>query len=271
MIKKAYAKINLSLKVLGTREDGYHDLDTIMININLFDKLIFKKSDAVKVNMNIDIGDVSKNIVYKTVMLLKEKYKISQGIDIYIKKNIPMGAGLGGGSSDAAQTILALDKIWELNLSEQEKIENAKKIGADVPFFLFNKIARVRGIGEKIDFLNKNVYKKVILVCPNLNCSTKEVYSKWHNSSSYNIDDIDYVDFNNIFNDLEQATLEAYPLYKLNEIKNNLKEVGCTSTLMSGSGSSVFGLYDKVNKSLLRRKLAEYDIVYCKTISCCKK
>ena len=112
---KAYAKINLSLKVLKKRDDGYHDLDMLMINVNLYDTLVFRKSNEVLVTMNKDLCNMEDNLVYKTIIKIKRKYNIDKGIEVYIKKGIPSMSGLGGGSSDAALTICVLNRMWALN------------------------------------------------------------------------------------------------------------------------------------------------------------
>ena len=123
----------------------------LMVNVDLFDILYFIKSDDVIVTMDKEVCKMEDNLVYKTAMYIKNKYNVNQGIDITIKKNIPDQAGLGGGSSDAACTILSLNKIWKLNLSENDLIDIASHIGSDVPFFLYNRLSVVKGRGEKIE------------------------------------------------------------------------------------------------------------------------
>ena len=276
--EKAYAKINISLKTLKKREDGYHDLDMLMVNIDLYDVLYFKKAKDVKVSMNKDICKMEDNIVYKAALLLKNKYQVNDGIDIYIKKNIPDGGGLGGGSSDAAKTLLVLNQMWKLNLdiSELEKI--ASQIGSDVCFFLYNCLARVKSKGEIVEKVNKHFNKDLVLIMPNIKCNTKAIFQNHTIKESGNsIDDIlmhlddNYEMF--LFNDLETTTKQIYQDYKLDEIKDYAKQIGLDACLMSGSGSSIFALCNKNIKrkiTLLKNKYPQYLIVACKTISSCK-
>ena len=268
---KSYAKINLSLKVTGVREDGYHNLDMLMININLYDVLKFEKSNCVKVDMDKDVCKMEDNIIYKTVMYIKEKYNIKEGICVYVKKRIPQGGGLGGGSSNAASTIIALNKLWDLKLSEDEMISIAKKIGGDVPFFIVDSFSRVQGIGESIKEIDIPFNKKIVLVIPNIKCDTKNVYNHWRVLSNNDIDDIDLNNYDNLFNDLELATIEAYPEYELGKIKKVLISNGCKSALMTGSGSCVFGIYDRtINMKKIKEQLSDCAVIKNKTISSCK-
>ena len=160
---KAYAKINLGLKVLGKREDGYHELEMIMVNVGLHDVLYFKISEDVMVIMDKTICEMEDNIVYKTAMYIKNRYKVQQGVKIKIKKKIPDGGGMGGGSSDAASTIIALNKLWNLGLNKKEMLEVAAKIGSDVPFFIVNKLSFVKGRGEKIEEIDKKIDDNIIM------------------------------------------------------------------------------------------------------------
>ena len=276
--KKAYAKINLCLNTLYKREDSYHELEMLMVNVDLFDILYFKKSDDVIVTMDKEVCKMEDNLVYKTAMYIKNKYNVNQGIDIKITKNIPDQAGLGGGSSDAACTILSLNKIWKLNLSENNLIDIASHIGSDVPFFLYNKLSVVKGRGEKIEAVDKDFNQNILLLIPDTKCSTKLIYQnhvienhdKKVSDLVFNLDK-NYYDY--MFNDLEKTASLIYPDYKLQEIKQLLIDIGCKTAMMSGSGSAVFGIGINLNKKEikeLREKYSNYSIYYCKTISSCK-
>lgn len=276
--KKAYAKINLCLNTLFKREDNYHELEMIMINVDLYDELCFKESNDVIIEMNKDVCKMEDNIVYKTVMLIKNRYHIDKGIKIRIKKNIPDQAGLGGGSSDAACTILALNDLWNLNLKENELLDIASTIGSDVPFFIYNKLSIVRGRGEKIETVEKEFNKDIILLVPNVKCSTKEIY-KNHIIESHNSNVLDFISnlennyYDYMFNDLEKTASNLYPEYKLADLKNLLIKIGCRKAMMSGSGSAVYGIGYKPNKQQIK-ELRKFDkdlsIYVCKTISGCK-
>jgi 4-diphosphocytidyl-2C-methyl-D-erythritol kinase len=276
--EKAYAKINLSLKVLNKRDDGFHNLDMLMVNISLYDILYFKKAKDIKVSMNKDVCEMEDNIVYKTALLLKNKYNVSDGIDIYIKKNIPDGGGLGGGSSDAATTLLVLNEMWNLNLSIEELSDIAACLGSDICFFLYKHIARVGSKGEIVETLDKRLDEDIALIIPDVKCNTKKVFQNHViEESDKSIDELinnldgDYYKY--IFNDLEDTSKRVYEEYKLDEIKENAYKTGFDAVLMSGSGSTVFALSKQAFKQkikTLKKLYPQYLIIACKTISSCK-
>lgn len=278
LVKKAYAKINLGLKTLKKREDGYHELEMVMVNIDLCDTLYFALSKDIKVLMDNDICKMEDNIVYKAAMLMKNTYSVEEGISIRIEKHIPDGGGLGGGSSDAACAILILNEIWNLNLNTKELNGIASKIGSDVSFFLYNKPSIVKGRGEIVLPLDQTVDEDIVLVMPKLKCSTKDIYMnhviKDNNNTIENITiNISTNYYGYLFNDLEDTTKKIYKEYKLDDIKKELIKCGCVASLMSGSGSTIFGIKDK-NKEFdskeFERKYSDCKIIYCKTISSCK-
>lgn len=276
--EKAYAKINLSLKVLNKRDDGFHNLDMLMVNISLFDILYFKKAKDIKVSMNKDVCEMEDNIVYKTALLLKNKYNVSDGIDIYIKKNIPDGGGLGGGSSDAATTLLVLNEMWNLNLSIEELSDIAADLGSDICFFLYKHIARVKSKGEIVETLDKRLDEDIALIIPDVKCNTKKVFQNHvikENDKSIDelINNLDGDYYKYIFNDLEDTSKKVYEEYKLDEIKENAYKIGFDAVLMSGSGSTVFALSKQAFKQkikTLKKLYPQYLIIACKTISSCK-
>lgn len=276
--EKAYAKINLSLKVLNKRDDGFHNLDMLMVNISLFDILYFKKAKDIKVSMNKDVCEMEDNIVYKTALLLKNKYNVNDGIDIYIKKNIPDGGGLGGGSSDAATTLLVLNEMWNLNLSIEELSDIAAGLGSDICFFLYKHIARVKSKGEIVETLDKRLDEDIALIIPDVKCNTKKVFQNHViEENDKSIDELinnlegDYYKY--IFNDLEDTSKKVYEEYELDEIKENAYKTGFDAVLMSGSGSTVFALSKQAFKQkikTLKKLYPQYLIIACKTISSCK-
>lgn len=274
---KSRAKINLSIDVLGKREDGYHLVQMIMQTIDLFDKIkifsieenkIIIKSNSIEIPLNND------NIVYKTAKLIKDKYNIDEGLEIYIEKNIPVAAGMAGGSSNAAAVLVGLNKLWDLNLSEDELKIIGLELGADVPFCISGQASLAENIGEKltkIDGLSKDIF---ILVCkPELFVSTKEIYEAIDSKKIEKRPDnkllISSLKENNVkllaenmYNVLEEVTKEKYPV--IDEIEKVMMENNALGSMMSGSGPTVFGLYDKEEhaekcKNILLKK---YNQVY---------
>ena len=254
MIKeKAYAKINLFLNVVNKRFDGYHDLEMIMAPINLHDLLTFKKDNTGKITITSDIeitSIIEDNIVYKIAIFLQEDFQVSEGAIIHIKKNIPIAAGLAGGSADAAATFRGLNKLWKLRLSLDDMAKLAINFGADIPFCIYNKLSIARGKGEELVFINKKIKKPIILVNPNIKISTKDVFSK------VNEEDLEEVKITNmssaiynrnyelmareLHNSLEKIAFEMEP--KIKEIKHKMIDLGLDGALMSGSGATVFGI-----------------------------
>ena len=254
MIVKAPAKINLYLEIINKRADGYHNIESVMHTVSLFDILEFTKIKDNKIELvcdNADLFDTKKNLVYKAAEKVKEKYKINHGVKIKLTKNIPMGAGLGGGSSDAAATILALNKIWNIN----DDIKNLEllgaTLGADVPFFMTGGTAKISGIGDIVEKINTNFSGTFVLVKPNFGVSTPYAYSKvkFPLTNTHKISKITTIlekeafDFESakdlFFNRFEDFIFDEYQ--EIKQIREVLEDLGCAS-LMSGSGATVFGL-----------------------------
>ena len=255
MIVKAPAKINLYLEIINKRFDGYHNIESVMHTVSLFDILEFtqipeNKTELVCDNLQLSF-DIKKNLVYRAAEKVKEKYNISSGVKIKLTKNIPMGAGLGGGSSDAAATILALSKIWNIN----DDIKNLEllgaSLGADVPFFMTGGTAKISGIGDIVEKINTNFNGTFVLVKPNFGVSTPYAYSKvkfpltYPHKISKIINDLEkgVFDFESakdlFFNRFEDFIFDEYQ--EIKQIREVLEDLGCAS-LMSGSGATVFGL-----------------------------
>ena len=276
---KSRAKINLSIDVLGKREDGYHLVEMIMQTIDLFDKIkIFSlKEDTIIIESNsLDIPLDSTNIVYKAADLIKKQYNIKEGVKIIIEKNIPIAAGMAGGSSNAAAVLVGLNQLWQLKLSENKLKELGLKLGADVPFCIGGQTALAENIGEKltkIDGLSENIF---ILVCkPELFVSTKEIYeeidSKIIEKRPNNKLLIQLLKENkiqqiadNMYNVLEEVTRERYPV--IEEIEKIMMENDALGSMMSGSGPTVFGLYinredAEICKNKLLKKFSQVYIV----------
>jgi 4-diphosphocytidyl-2-C-methyl-D-erythritol kinase len=264
---KQNCKINIGLQVLNKRTDGYHDLVSVFAPISLYDILCFRViSKEIKVKMrNIP---QEQNIVYQTAKLIQQEYGVDKGIHIHIHKKIPIAAGLGGGSADAAMTIKMCSKLWKLNLSNEEMINIAEKIGSDVPFFVHNKLAIVRGRGEKIEKLDSAIELFILLVKPDFGFQTKEVFThliqeKGKNEIENVIIGFKENDFKKITksiqNDLEKGILyDTEKAQEILKIKKELLEVGALNSSMSGSGSCVYGIFNnQVELKKARKKLNE--------------
>ena len=269
LVIQSFAKINICLDITGLREDGYHLLDTVMLPISLHDTLLIEETPrAVDNYITLDeftIGDSQYNTVTKAINFLYEKYNLNTKFKIDLHKVIPMKAGLGGGSSNAAFTLKAINQYKKLNIPEDELIDAAVNIGADVPFFIGNKPARCKGIGEIIEPINvKNDYF-VLIVKPEKGCATKSVFDlsdEKHNYPHGNVDNVvraledgdDELLEKSIFNVLEEPSIELVP--EIQTIKDELKEIGFKIVLMSGSGSAVFALTrDKKLLKMANKKL----------------
>ncbi len=251
MLYKAPAKINLSLDVLKKRHDGYHELRMIMQTISLYDEINIEKETEISIDCNKkDIPLNNKNLAWKAADAFFEYTSIKGGCKIYINKKIPDGAGLGGGSSDAATVLIALNEIYNTNLKDDELISIAVKIGADVPFFILKNTCLAEGIGEKLTKIENNTNPFVLIYKPPFSISTKWAFEnlKLNSKPIYDVYKITEkikntnYDFSDIFNYLEDVSITKYP--EINDVKNKMKKLGATASLMSGSGSSVFGIFN---------------------------
>lgn len=253
MKKKSYAKINLTLDSLFKREDDYHEIDSIMAKIDLYDEITINKNFTDKINIKTNMKDLEvdeNNLVYKAWILLKDliEKKEKSGVDVYIKKNIPIASGLAGGSSNAAYTLMALNEIFNLNLSKEYLMSIAKKIGADVSFFFCEKIARAQGIGEVLTPFENKLDLKILLLNDKTKIKSKKVYQKLKNYGIIDTEEIinklEAGDFSAIYdfkNVMEDVVFEMFP--HLKDIKNELKSLGCEIAMVSGSGGSIFGVF----------------------------
>ncbi|MFA5103704.1 MAG: 4-(cytidine 5'-diphospho)-2-C-methyl-D-erythritol kinase [Candidatus Margulisiibacteriota bacterium] len=247
---RAFAKINLYLKILSKRPDGFHDIETIMQNISLFDELTIENGEN---GIIVDCDDPAVpsgdgNICYKAAKRLIG-LSGAGGVKIKIKKNIPSGAGLGGGSSDAAAVIMALNKLWGLSLDSNAMIKIAGEIGSDVPFFIIGGRALCRGRGEVIEKLPDPPKSYYVLVKPDVSVDTKWAYGEWDKKfqiSNFKLQKGEEKRFkcvgSNIVgfeNDFEKIILPEYPA--IDKVKKDLVAAGCGSVFLTGSGSAVFG------------------------------
>lgn len=243
------AKINLGLNIVRKRSDGYHELETCFYPVPMQEALEIAESDETQVAVTgIAVPQDGENIVLKAYKSLKEDHNLPP-VKIHLHKCLPIGAGLGGGSADGAFTLSALNKLFKLDLSDEELMNYAVKLGADCPFFIKNKPMIASGIGEKLAETDLSLKGKfMVLVYPNLHISTKEAYAgvipqKRTPSVTEVITEYDISDWKkHLFNDFEHSLFKKYPI--LNQLKKQLYESGAMYASMSGSGSSIYGIFD---------------------------
>lgn len=281
LILKSPAKINLGLRVVGKREDGYHSIETIFQMISIFDILTLRISNSgitLKTNIrNLPINE--KNLVAKAARLLQRKTGVKRGVEIILEKNIPIGAGLGGGSSNAAFTLMALNNMWQLNLSKKDLKILALELGSDVPFFLSGPTAYGKGRGEILTPFKSNKTFFVVVVFPNIFIQTGDVYSELNLGLTSSSKDITILRIllkegriadsgTYLCNDLETVVCNKYP--DLVGIKKKLVSFGAIGALVSGSGSSVFGLFlqpELAHEAAAKLKKKGWQIFLAKTIN----
>lgn len=250
MLWMAPAKINLFLRVLRKRADGYHDIVSLMQKITLYDELIFyPRSKGIVLNCpGSTLPTSQNNLVFRAAQAIFAYANYTSGMEITLTKKIPLSAGLGGGSSDAATTLMALNKICSFNLKKSELIKLGAKIGADVPFFIFGNNALASGVGDKLKALPDLPQINLVLIKPQFELSTKMVYENLNlrltrGKNNYSIPrflkmgDI----IRELHNDLESVSLKMHP--ELNDLKQMLLRHGALGALMSGSGPTVFGIF----------------------------
>lgn len=269
------AKINIGLRVLGKRRDGYHNIETIFHEVKIFDEIEMEVSDEVKFETNsreIPIG--ADNFCLKAVRIFFESFGIHSGVRIYLKKIIPIGAGLGGGSSNSAVVLKGLNILFDVGADEDLLCELGSLIGSDVPFFIKGGTAYATGRGEIIEKIQIEVPYKVVLVYPNIQISTSWAYEnlklKNHdgeeNLKKIFIENIDKLEKLRklVENDFEELVFSHYPQVK--EIKSKLYELGSVFSLMSGSGSAVFGFFseiDEIKKKEILKTFPNYTVFIC--------
>lgn len=256
---KAMAKINLGLDVLRRREDGYHEVKMIMQTVGLFDSLAFTKleEDRIEVRTNKEeLPSDESNLIYRAAKLMKETFGIKNGISVVLTKNIPIAAGMAGGSTDAAATIVGMNRMFDLGLTLEQMQEVGVKIGADVPYCIQGGTALSEGIGEKLTRLPDAPDCFLVIAKPDIDVSTKYVYENLHANELKEHPDIDGMTeairngdlqavAERMENVLETVTARKYPI--IEQMKTCLKDAGALNALMSGSGPTVFAVFDDEN------------------------
>lgn len=267
----AKGKINLLLDVTKKRENGYHDIVTIMQSVKLSDKVTVKKRDDGKLTLKTNFDDVvspQNNIAYKALVLMKEQFNLSCGFDAVIEKNIPIAAGMGGGSTDAAAVIKAVNILCGLNQPTETLMQIGLKLGADVPFCIFERCALARGVGEELTETKglKNV--KLVLVNPRVSVSTKQIYELVDEKCELgkiderlaiiSLENRDLCSFKHTLKNIMQPiTAELCP--QVEEITEKLKNLGAVHSMMSGSGPTCFGIFENdVDEEKIMRCFKKY-------------
>ena len=255
---KSYAKLNIGLKVLDTLPDGYHAICTIMHEIDFYDLITIKKNTKNKIKLacvgNIEVPNDFNNLCVQAAQLFFDSYNIYDiGIDIKLHKNIPVGAGLGGGSSNAANILLALNNMYKLNISNSSLCDLSLKLGCDVPFFIMGGAQIAEGKGEKLSPISFDLSNHfILLVLPDFSISTKWAYSFFKNNLPKNFNRTKFCTFQNnidwsLFeNDFEEVIKTTYP--EVIEIRKKLEDSGALFVSLSGSGSTMFGIFNDFSK-----------------------
>ncbi|MEK4508043.1 4-(cytidine 5'-diphospho)-2-C-methyl-D-erythritol kinase [Paenibacillus anaericanus] len=258
--EKAPAKINLMLDVLHKREDGYHEVEMIMTMVDLADRLEMSTLPRDTIIISSQAGYIpldEKNLAFQAARLIKDRYNVSKGVYIHLDKNIPVAAGLAGGSSDAAATLRGLNRLWELDIPVEELKALGAELGSDVPFCVTGGTALATGRGEKLTPLPNPPQCWVVLAKLPINVSTAEVYGRLrssrithHPSANTMIEAIESGSFSSVCeglgNVLEDVTLQLHP--EVAHLKEAMLKLGADGVLMSGSGPTVFGLVSKESK-----------------------
>lgn len=253
---KALAKINLGLDVVRRREDGYHEVRMIMQTIQLYDRLDIKRTQepGIQIQTNLSFLPVNENnLIYKAAKLLMDEFSITDGVSVKLDKRIPVAAGMAGGSTDAAAMLIGVNRLFSLGLTKRQLMERGVQIGADVPYCIMRGTALAEGIGEALSPLPPMVKCPVLIAKPSISVSTKFVYQNLklddttiHPYIDRLIDDIKAKNLHDIAahmgNVLETVTIPNYPV--IDEIKKHMLSNGAVGAMMSGSGPTVFGLFD---------------------------
>lgn len=277
---KAFAKINLCLDVLRRKENGYHEVEMVMTNVDIFDVLEIKELEEKKIllkSYNTDLAMDETNLIYKAIALLQKETGKTFGVEVLLEKNIPMEAGMAGGSADAAATLKAINELFALGVSDERLLELGASLGADIPFCIMGGTVLASGIGEKLRRLSPLPKMKLLIVKPKAGLSTKKVYE------SLDIDGLNKAGFihkdvgemvsviesdeadktkiekiaGRLDNILEVPSIRLLPL--IADIKQKMLDNNCLGALMSGSGTAIFGIYENDEDMIKTKEILEKD------------
>ena len=277
---KAFAKINLCLDVLRRKENGYHEVEMVMTNVDIFDVLEIKELEEKKIllkSYNTDLAMDETNLIYKAIVLLQNETGKDFGVEVLLEKNIPMEAGMAGGSADAAATLKAVNELFKLGVSDERLLELGASLGADIPFCIMGGTVLASGIGEKLRRLSPLPKMKLLIVKPKAGLSTKKVYE------SLDIDGLNKAGFihkdvgemvsviesdeadktkiekiaGRLDNILEVPSIRLLPL--IADIKQKMLDNNCLGALMSGSGTAIFGIYENDEDMIKTKEILEKD------------
>ena len=277
---KAFAKINLCLDVLRRKENGYHEVEMVMTNVDIFDVLEIKELEEKKIllkSYNTDLAMDETNLIYKAIALLQKETGKTFGVEVLLEKNIPMEAGMAGGSADAAATLKAVNELFALGVSDERLLELGASLGADIPFCIMGGTVLASGIGEKLRRLSPLPKMKLLIVKPKAGLSTKKVYE------SLDIDGLNKAGFihkdvgemvsviesdeadktkiekiaGRLDNILEVPSIRLLPL--IADIKQKMLDNNCLGALMSGSGTAIFGIYENDEDIIKTKEILEKD------------
>ncbi|MEO1769311.1 MULTISPECIES: 4-(cytidine 5'-diphospho)-2-C-methyl-D-erythritol kinase [Enterococcus] len=260
IMEKAPAKINLGLDILGKRPDGLHELSMVMASIDLADRLHLEEIPKNKIIIETNkafLPTDKKNHVYEALELVKDRYQIDTGLKVHIHKQIPVAAGLGGGSTDSAAALRAVNRLWQLGLSIEELAALGAEVGSDVPYCVYSQTALVEGFGEKVTLLPSMPQCWVVVVKPRMSVSTRSIFSQivmedlYHPDISALIKAIETQDYQmmteNLGNSMEVVTIKKHPI--IQRIKDRMLKYGADAAMMSGSGPTVYGLCHKRSRA----------------------
>lgn len=270
MIEKAYGKINISLDIVGKRSDGYHELDMIMVPVGIYDTLYLKKDKEMSFVSNCSLRWDESNLIYKAVMLMKKTFSLDSNYSIRLIKRIPEQAGMAGGSADCAAVMRLINKVEKLCLSREELAGLGVKLGADVPFCIYQEAARVKGIGEKIRALPEHEKYDVVIIKPDKGVSTAAAFKMADEGECLHpgMDKVEELYLSHgeletvMGNSLQQPAISMLP--EIEDILNECKKAGFTKSLMTGSGSAVFALVEKHQNvtEFIKRMKKKYKFTY---------
>ena len=279
IVEYAYAKLNLGLKILGRRSDGFHDILSVFQTVDLCDRLVFRHAGQGQIILSCDDADLPvgpENLVYQAISAFRSCTGMDRGVEVAIEKRIPMAAGLGGGSSDAAAVLRVLNRVWEAGLSSRELREIGAALGSDVPFFVRQKgTAIVSGRGEHLRYVPWSADVAYVLVCPGFQVHTGWAFANYkktltghgeYDSFINSLQDLPVSDFwGHIENDFLPLIVQSHP--ETRDILSRLTDAGAIAASMSGSGSTLYGVFE--SRDVAEAVWARFEAEQFRAFLCC--